>query len=102
MSGVERITPRPPTVEEYEALVAAVGFRPRDRRAIQAALENSDFAVCAELDGRTIGCGRVIGDGGLHYYLTDVIVHPDHQRRGIGTRIVAASRQELAKRWQLR
>ena len=48
------------------------------------------FGVCAESDGQLIGMGRVIGDGGLHLYLTDVVVRPDHQNRGIGTRIVAA------------
>ena len=34
--------------------------------------------------------GRVIGDGGLHYYLTDIVVHRAYQRRGIGSRIVSA------------
>ena len=34
--------------------------------------------------------GRVIGDGGLHYYLTDIVVDPAHQRQGIGARLVRA------------
>jgi GNAT superfamily N-acetyltransferase len=57
---------------------------------VEIAMANSLYAVCAETDGRVIGCGRVIGDGGLHLYLTDVIVRPEHQRRGVGTEIVAA------------
>jgi len=81
---------RAPTVDEYAALVASVGFRARDRDAIARAMANSYHAVCAVVDGVVVGCGRVIGDGGLHYYLTDVLVHPDHQRKGIGTEIVAA------------
>src|SRR5262249_48149081 len=44
----------------------------------------------AESDGAVIGMGRVIGDGGLHYYLTDVVVVPAHQHHGLGSRIVAA------------
>jgi GNAT superfamily N-acetyltransferase len=32
--------------------------------------------------------GRVIGDGGLQYYLTGIVVAPLWQRRGIGTRII--------------
>jgi len=58
--------------------------------AIRAALDRSDYAVCVEIDGHSVGIGRVIGDGGLHYYLTDIVVMPQHQRRGIGSRIVGA------------
>ncbi len=81
---------RCPTVEEYSRLIAAVGFKPRDPVAISTALAQSIFSICAQSNGNIIGMGRVIGDGGLHYYLTDVIVHPAHQRRGVGSRIVQA------------
>jgi GNAT superfamily N-acetyltransferase len=84
------IVERLPTVEEYVRLIAAVGFRPRRREAIELALRHSWFSVCAESAGEALGMGRVIGDGGLHLYLTDVVVHPAHQRRGVGTAIVAA------------
>ena len=79
---------RNPTTDEYEHLIASVGWKPRERRAIAIALEDSLFGVCAEVEGAAVGCGRVIGDGGLHLYLTDVIVCPDFQRQGIGARIV--------------
>lgn len=41
--------------------------------------------------------GRVIGDGGLHYYLTDIVVDPAHQRRGIGSRIVEALTEHVER-----
>jgi GNAT superfamily N-acetyltransferase len=85
-----RIVERSPSVEEYCRLVAAVGWKPRDLEAISRALAGSLFAVCAEADGHVIAMGRVIGDGGLHYYLTDVVVVPAHQHQGVGSRIVAA------------
>jgi GNAT superfamily N-acetyltransferase len=81
---------RRPTVSEYSRLIAAVGWKPRDASAVAAALDGSIFSVCAESDHELIGMGRVIGDGGLHYYLTDVVVDPSHQRRGVGSRIVRA------------
>lgn len=84
MEIVERI----PTVEEYQYLIASVGFKQRDPEAISLALENSYYAVCAFVGDELIGIGRIIGDGGLHYYLTDVIVHMDYQGKGYGTRIV--------------
>jgi GNAT superfamily N-acetyltransferase len=81
---------RTPTADEYAALVASVGWKEREPGAVRKALANSHFAVCAEVDGRTVGMGRVIGDGGLHYHLADVVVDPEFQRRGIGTAIVWA------------
>jgi GNAT superfamily N-acetyltransferase len=90
MSNSVTIVERSLTATEYLSLIASVGWRPRERRAVEVALANSLYAVCAEVDGRAVGCGRVIGDGGLHLYLTDVIVTPAFQRRGIGNRLVAA------------
>ncbi len=90
MSARVMIVERVPEAEEYLELIASVGWRPRERGAVEVALRNSLYAVCGEREGLVIGCGRVIGDGGLHLYLTDIIVRPPHQRQGIGTRIVAA------------
>src|SRR2546428_4189136 len=89
MAAVELVERRP-TVDEYRRLIAAVGWKPRDPEAIALALEASIFSFCAELDGTAIGMGRVIGDGGLHYYLTDIVVDPTHQRSGVGGRLVKA------------
>ena len=44
--------------------------------------------VSAEDAGRLVGFANVIGDGGRHAVLLDVLVDPAHQRRGIGTRLV--------------
>jgi len=79
---------RVPTVDEYAALIAAVGWKSRDPVAIGLALGNSHYAVCAQFENQVVGMGRVIGDGGLHYYLSDIVVLPEHQHNGIGTRIV--------------
>src|SRR5258706_10419428 len=86
---------RSPTVDEYLDLIRSVGWKARNPRAIADALRNSVFAVVARLDDATIAMGRVIGDGGLHYYLSDVAVRPEFQRRGIGTRIVRELQQFL-------
>jgi GNAT superfamily N-acetyltransferase len=90
MADPYTIVERLATPEEYARLIAAVGFRPRRREAIELALQHSWFSVCAESAGEAIGMGRVIGDGGLHLYLTDVVVYPAHQGYGVGTAIVAA------------
>ena len=89
MTTVELVERRP-TVDEYVRLIAAVQWKPRDPEAIARALAGSIFAFCAAVDGRPVGMGRVIGDGGLHYYLTEIVVDPAFQRRGVGGRIVRA------------
>ncbi len=86
--GKWRLVERSPSVAEYTELVEAVGWRRREPAAIAIALARSDYALCAESGDRMIGCGRVIGDGGLHFYVTDMLVHPEFQGRGIGSAIL--------------
>jgi GNAT superfamily N-acetyltransferase len=40
------------------------------------------------MDGEIIGMARIIGDGGLAYYIQDVILKPDYQLQGIGTQLM--------------
>ena len=83
---VERI----PTVEEYLALREAVGWGRLDEQMTARGLTNALFTVCALHEGNVIGCGRVIGDGGLYFYLQDIIVLPAFQGKGLGKRLMKA------------
>ncbi len=45
--------------------------------------------LVAAYDGaRLVAFGRVVSDTTLHAMIFDMIVHPDYQRRGIGSRIL--------------
>ncbi|MHA2268263.1 MAG: GNAT family N-acetyltransferase [Promethearchaeota archaeon] len=55
-----------------------------DEEAYRKGLQGSLYCVCAELNGEIIGMVRVIGDSGLYFYIQDVIVLPQYQKRGIG------------------
>ncbi len=49
------------------------------------------FAVAADTKtGRAVGMGRVIADSVSDGYIQDLVVLPQYQKSGIGTRIVAA------------
>lgn len=80
-------TPDPDT---YLALRAAGGLSPYERQAAETGLKNSLYSVML-IDGETaVGMGRLVGDGGLFVQVTDIVVHPDYQGRGLGQKIMAA------------
>lgn len=74
-----------PTPAEYNLLRQAVGWRIYDEKLISAFLPNSLYCLCARMQKNIIGMARVIGDGGLVFYIQDVIVLPKYQRQKIGS-----------------
>jgi ribosomal protein S18 acetylase RimI-like enzyme len=79
---------RTPTIEEYQKLREAIGWGSTDTCITEAGLSNSLYSVCALFEDKVIGCGRVIGDGGIYFYIQDVIILPEFQGQGIGERIM--------------
>ena len=59
-------------------------------RVIQAALAGSTYIVVARVGHRLIGLARLVSDSASIAYLQDVLVHPRHQRSGIGAALVTA------------
>ncbi len=83
---VERL----PSVTEYRELRRLAGLSPKTEEAAVAGLPNTRYAVVLEHEGQAIGMGRVIGDGGTAFQVTDIAVLPAHQKKGLGKRIVEA------------
>ncbi|MCP4118712.1 MAG: GNAT family N-acetyltransferase [Desulfobacteraceae bacterium] len=79
---------RSPTVEEYRKLRSLVGWWDTDEDATRSALNNSLSSVVATERDTVIGFGRVAGDGGLYFYIQDLIVHPEYRSKGIGRAIM--------------
>jgi hypothetical protein len=84
------IVERAPTPDEYRRLRASVGWNELSPDGIRAGLSGSLYSVVRERDGDAVGCGRVVGDGGVYFYVQDVIVVPELQGVGWGARIMAA------------
>lgn len=85
MIDVIETTPAP---DEYRLLRIAAGLSPKSAEAAERGLPGTLFAVCVREDGVLVGMGRIIGDGGLNYEVVDIAVHPDYQRRGLGSKIM--------------
>lgn len=79
---------RPPTLAEYRELRSLAGWWPTDEQATARALENALFSVVVTEQDVVIGCGRIVGDGGLYFYIQDLIVHPACRRQGWGTALM--------------
>lgn len=77
-----------PTVAEYRALRAAVGWPSPEPDVCRAALANSVHGVVARTGPELVGMGRLIGDGVMYLLVVDVVVHPAAQGAGLGRRLV--------------
>lgn len=87
-----RLVERRPTADEYRRLRREVGWEEVDPQAVAAGLEGALFSVCIESpEGEILGCARVVGDGGIYFYLQDIIVRPSYQGRGLGKRLMDAT-----------
>ena len=84
-----RVESRLPTWPEMEALIYAVGWEPHTNFATAPrVLEVALFGAVAMADGQAVGCALLTGDGAGFYYVRDVMVHPDWQRRHIGSALM--------------
>lgn len=76
------------SIEEYSELRLSVGWTPLVEDQERSGLEHSDFIISCREEGHIVGCSRVFWDKGYIAYLADVIVKPEYQRQGIGSKLV--------------
>ena len=77
-----------PSVEEYINIRLAAGLSRKSKEAASIALPNSIYAVIVYFKDEKVGIGRIIGDGGCFFEITDMAVLPEHQGRGVGRLIM--------------
>lgn len=79
--------------DTYLYLRNEVGWPLLTERQAECALNNCLFNVCAYLDGKPVGMGRVVGDGAVISYVQDLVVIPAAQGMHIGSTILDRLRQ---------
>ena len=77
-----------PAIATYQLLRVAAGMSAKNTEAAAKGLPNSLFAVQVLLGDEVVGMGRIIGDGGCFFQVTDIAVLPAHQGKGLGKRIM--------------
>ena len=70
------------TEEIFTGLYASVGWEPPCEAQVRVALQNSLATFTALENGKPVGMVRLIGDGGMSFYIKDFAVHPDIRQEG--------------------
>ncbi len=84
-------------VQEFQRLRKSAGWAPVNDDAVKKALDNDLFSI-AIMDGQEIvGMGRIIGDGGIYFYIQDIIVLKAYQGSGIGELIMNNIEEFISK-----
>ena len=79
-----------PTAEDYVSLRLRSGMGDKNLLRSQTALKNSLFTVSLYDEKKLIGFGRVVGDGGITYVVSDIMVDREYQRKGFAEQIMNA------------
>ena len=80
-----------PDIKEYWNLFQTTGWNQEYNFSIQDlanAIQNSWYSMSIYDSDKLIGFGRVIADGVHHALIVDLIIHPDYQNKGLGSRLL--------------
>ena len=79
----------------FRELFEAVGWEAPDNDQIERALSGSAATFVAYDDNRPVAMARLLGDGGMSYYIKDFAVLPEYQGRGVGRALMEHLEQHI-------
>ena len=92
------------TVEDVLPLYEAVGWTNYTTKPemLKAAFENSLHIIGAfNKDEKMIGVLRGVGDGASILFIQDILVYPEYQHRGIGTKLLQQTLEKYKNVYQI-
>ena len=76
------------TAEEFILLWETVWGGAPTLEQTELAMQHTIFRVSAYDGEKVVAMARMIGDMGLNYYIKDVVVRPEYQKKGIGRMLI--------------
>jgi GNAT superfamily N-acetyltransferase len=86
-----------PTPAEYAALRRLMGWGEIDDETARATVDAAVFSVCLRGGDRLLGLARVVGDGVLYFYISDMMLLPELRGGGHGASLMKSVIGYLAK-----
>lgn len=83
-----QLTFTPPPAKDYVDLRMRAGMGNKDLARSAIALQNSLFTVCLYDDDLLVAFGRIVGDGGITYVVSDIMVDAAYRRRGYADQVM--------------
>jgi ribosomal protein S18 acetylase RimI-like enzyme len=74
--------------KEIAQLRGSIGWRSLEDKFERGIKNTYLHLTVRDKNGKLIAFLRVISDGVIHAYIADFVVHPEYQRKGIGTRMI--------------
>lgn len=76
------------TFEEYKYLRGTTDWTQLTDEQVSNIIKHTPFKVRGKVDGKTVAMGKAVFDFGYNAFLSDIIVAPEAQGKGIGKKIV--------------
>lgn len=88
-----------PALAEILDLYKSVGWAAytAEPEALYRAVQNSRYRYFVRQNGQLIGLLRAVGDGETIVYVQDILIRPEHQRKGFGKALLQRLREESAQ-----
>ena len=92
------------TAADFIKLYESAGWGKKCEDIVQVSLENSNVTFAVIEEENVIGMARLLGDGGMAFYLKDFVILPEFQGKGIGKELLDYVqnyiRNQLKDGWQ--
>ncbi|MHC1746822.1 MAG: GNAT family N-acetyltransferase [Cellulosilyticaceae bacterium] len=82
------LTYEKPTAEDYISLRLRSSMGNKNLERSRTAIENSLFTISIYDEDKLIGFGRIVGDGGITYVVSDIMVDENYRRKGFADQIM--------------
>lgn len=74
--------------EDIIELRKVLGWKEIGYDQLKKGLEHTMFKISIKHNGKIVACGRIVGDYSCKGLLSDIMVHQDYQKQGLGKAIV--------------